>query len=574
MAYYNSTLAVWEPLIEPNEVEKPNGLIELQPWELNFNLKIEKPVENSLTESEPKTKIAISSCDTLEMSVTKTGLDVLQDLGQAFSDAIKPQGLHKPDVVAPYIVENDTGLDITMYLKKGSLNLHSSHLPSPDGSSKNDSLVVFNTTATELDPNEITTCKISPGGRAYLQPKQEDSLSKITAFVTSEHSKLQETLLHVQVGEIDKNIVLPVHKADRRYFPLYRDTNQEPWGIISDVHTEYGSTVITIHGVLKVKNHFSTPVNIFRKRNGAMVEIGQVEPGSTFNVPLHALYASNKELFFSITNYKTSVQGFNWKENPSDFKCMKFLQCDPIHTFEPFYITAIREREEVYYEVTSKFTMLSACYVINLKPPLYLRNALPIDIQISVAGCTVQNENNVVKEGTENNHHAANSKAPLNVSLTKSDFLDSGEKVVKPGDLLHLPTVKTTAKEGERRSLIVARVSKTSHRPEITGAYEFNTNQIFLWQLVQYLEKDWSCTTEIPANPPEFAVWSFKSYDSDEIMSIELGVKFDNRLGSLQLTVYCPFWMINKTDLMLSYRVSCLSRTLIVENVTFDIFNI
>lgn len=43
-------------------------------------------------------------------------------------------------------------------------------------------------------------------------------------------------------------------------------------------------------------------------------------------------------------------------------------------------------------------------------------------------------------------------------------------------------------------------------------------------QLVQYLEKDWSCTTEVPAHPPEFAVWSFKSYDSDEIMSIELGV--------------------------------------------------
>lgn len=252
MAYYNSTLAVWEPLIEPNEREKPNGLTEYAPWELNFSLKIEKPVENSLGESEPKTKIAISSSDTLELSVTKTALDVLQDLGQSFSDAIKPQGLNKPDVVAPYIVENDTGFDIIMNLQKGSLNLHSSHLPNPDGSTKHDSLVVFNTTTTELNPDEITTCKISPGGRAYLQPKREHSLAKITAFVTNKESKLQETLLHVQIGEINKEITLPVHKADRRYFPLYRDTNQEPWGIISHVHTEYGSTVVTIHGVLKV----------------------------------------------------------------------------------------------------------------------------------------------------------------------------------------------------------------------------------------------------------------------------------------------------------------------------------
>lgn len=219
---------------------------------------------------------------------------------------------------------------------------------------------------------------------------------------------------------------------------------------------------------MQVKNHFSTAVNIFRKRNGALIEVGQVESGSTFNVPLHALYASHKELFFSIANYKTSVQGFNWKENPSDFKYMKYLQCDPINTFEPFYITAIREREEVYHEVTTKFTMLSACYVINLKPPLYLRNALPIDIQISVAGCTVsQTDGNAIKECGENNYQAVScGKGPFNSSLTKSDFLDQGEKVVKPGDLLHLPTVKTTAKEGERRSLIVARVSERSNHSE------------------------------------------------------------------------------------------------------------
>lgn len=459
MAYYNSILAVWEPLIEPNERLKPNGSTEYNPWELNFNLKIVKPVESSLTEAEPQTKIAISSSDTLEMSVTKTCLDVLQDLGQAFSDAIRPQGLNKPEIVAPYILENDTGFDITINLQKGSLNLHSSHLPSAD-SSANDSMVVFSRGPSDLDPNAITTCKISPGGRVYLQPKQEHSLRIITSFQANKESTLQETLLYVQLGDIAKEIMLPLHKADRRYFPLYRNTSQEPWGIISHVHTEYGSTIITIHGVLKVKNHFSTPVNIFRRHNGSFLEIGQVEPHSTFNVPLHALYSASKELYFSLTNYNISVQGFNWKENPSDFQCIKDLQCDPIQTFEPFYITAIREREEVYHEVTSKYTMLSACYVINLKPPMYLRNALPIDIQISVAGCTVSQagESSLANESTDSSGQKVDYKGPLNASLTKSDFLDYGEKVVKPGDLLHLPTVRTSAKEGERRSLIVARV--------------------------------------------------------------------------------------------------------------------
>lgn len=100
--------------------------------------------------------------------------------------------------------------------------------------------------------------------------------------------------------------------------------------------------------------------------------------------------------------------------------------------------------------------MLSACYIIHLKPPLYLRNALPIDISISVAGCTVAQ----TEEGSE--ALECDSQQSLIASrrnlTNQQDFLDYGEKVVKPGDVLHLPTVKTTVKEGENKSYIVARV--------------------------------------------------------------------------------------------------------------------
>lgn len=225
---------------------------------------------------EPKTKISISSSDTLEMSVTKTCLDVLQDLGNAFSQAIRPEGLHKPDVIAPYIVENDTGFDISLNLKRGAFFLHSSHLPN-SGCGSDEIIrngVVFQSTlnsGTDLTPQEVTTCKISPGGKAYLQGKKEDSMTTISAFSSLNKDIQNDLFLHVQVnemsdsngikyligffeqiGDINKEVTLPIHKADRRYFPLYRDTKQEPWGIISNVKTEYGSTIITISGVLKV----------------------------------------------------------------------------------------------------------------------------------------------------------------------------------------------------------------------------------------------------------------------------------------------------------------------------------
>lgn len=222
------------------------------------------------------------------MSVTKTCLDVLQDLGNAFSQAIRPEGLHKPDIVAPYIVENDTGFDITLNLKRGAFYLHSSHLPS--GNVNEEMIgngVVFQSTissGTELTPQEVYTCKISPGAKAYLQGKKEDSMNAISAFSSLNKDSQNDMLLHVQVsdrgtsklgrlknyiffqqiGDIDKEVTLPIHKADRRYFPLYRDTKQEPWGIISNVKTEYGSKIITISGVLKVSDCETFPF-LFRR---------------------------------------------------------------------------------------------------------------------------------------------------------------------------------------------------------------------------------------------------------------------------------------------------------------------
>lgn len=52
MAYYNSSMAVWEPIIEPNEREKSNGLLEYGPWELNFSLKIEKTLDDTTGQGE------------------------------------------------------------------------------------------------------------------------------------------------------------------------------------------------------------------------------------------------------------------------------------------------------------------------------------------------------------------------------------------------------------------------------------------------------------------------------------------------------------------------------------------
>lgn len=48
---------------------------------------------------------------------------------------------------------------------------------------------------------------------------------------------------------------------------------------------------------------------------------------------------------------------------------------------------------------------------------------------------------------------------PRSVQSQQEDFLDVGEKVVGPGDILHLPTVRSSVKQGELKSFIIVRVS-------------------------------------------------------------------------------------------------------------------
>ncbi|KAJ8973733.1 hypothetical protein NQ317_012872 [Molorchus minor] len=99
------------------------------------------------------------------------------------------------------------------------------------------------------------------------------------------------------------------------------------------------------------------------------------------------------------------------------------------------------------------------------------------------------------------------------------------EFTVKPGDKLQLPNIDPG------RNVLVMR-------------------------LPEYLEKEWSCRHEISAEHEEFSVWTFNSYDSAAKMTLDLGMHTLDKNGSLIMSLYCPFWMLNKTGLMIGYRKS------------------
>lgn len=78
------------------------------------------------------------------------------------------------------------------------------------------------------------------------------------------------------------------------------------------------------------------------------------------------------------------------------------------------------------------------------------------------------------------------------------------------------------------------------------------------------MEKEWSTRQDLPKDISEFSVWNFNSYDSVSQMTLSLGLHMMNEKGSIVMTLYCPFWMLNKTGLTLSYRVSLVVTPLFI----------
>lgn len=475
LAYYNNRLALWEPLVEPVEMGK-SGNTKQVPWELQLQVETNDPTAQEETDSEaietlmtakPKMLVSILSKETLEMTVTKTCLEVLQNLGVAFNNAIFQPQTRMSEVSAPYMVQNDLGLAITVLLRDSE----------------------FKVFGEESETKDIREVVLESGAKVDLCLIKEDDMN----IFIGPHSTVKEKYLLIRVNERNCEIDLPVARADKRYFSLqHRVAGNDPWGLVSDVQVQDGSTLITLRSIIQIHNHFTTAVSVFfmTKKGNEVQLVGTVEAGKQINLPLQAIYTPTNELFFSVEGHTVSIAPFVWKDLQKSLAMTKLLQCNSknVEDKEPFFIKAVGEIEQVYFELSNRHTMASTCYNIHLQPTVVLKNFLPVEIVCCLQGVATE------------------------ITLT-------------PGDHIQIPTAEPGM------STVVIRIS-------------------------DYLEKEWSCKHEISASPPELSVWTFESYDSAQRMTLDLGMHSTNKDGSLVFALYCPFWMLNKTGLMLSYRRS------------------
>uniref|UniRef100_A0A4W3I075 Vacuolar protein sorting 13 homolog A n=1 Tax=Callorhinchus milii TaxID=7868 RepID=A0A4W3I075_CALMI len=257
-------LAVWEPLLEPLEVENSECF---RPWELWIKIKKKVVKQQANTENEKelfnvpeyKTVINISSKDQLNITLSKCGLNMLNNLGMAFAEAASQTAEVFQKDQAPFAVKNSLGLPVTI--------------------SPHDLLVFINQDFGH-EPYELT---IGENLSMDYQPttSEKDQLLNLTC---AEANKLFYISLTPQGHSTAEQI--PLTKLGRRMYNITYNESTVQRCIICQIDADQGSKIITIRSPLQVKNHFTVPFNVFENTKSNLNLLGTVQPKQEFNLPL------------------------------------------------------------------------------------------------------------------------------------------------------------------------------------------------------------------------------------------------------------------------------------------------
>ena len=299
LAYYNSELAFWEPVIEPVSHARPDGTVRKQRWDMNVSLQCNSGhdlgsafVSPSFDDVDfcpeslpPKMQLALQSREVLEVTITKTFLGVIGALTESFREVTDVTRRDLP--VAPFIVQNRTGKRVTLLLENKGFKYYEvgdrpgriKELVVEHGEDKNFFL--------QKDRSHQSSTYVSP-----LQEQKEQAEASLRLKVDGER------------GPSRKEFELPVSKADKRFFPFaFRgDEMGDSHGIISEVSVDNGCKYIKLRSIVQIKNHYDRTINIFvyNESSGEYIRLCSLGPDETFDVPVEDVYRSPHTFHFQV----------------------------------------------------------------------------------------------------------------------------------------------------------------------------------------------------------------------------------------------------------------------------------
>uniref|UniRef100_A0A4X1W2B7 Vacuolar protein sorting 13 homolog A n=1 Tax=Sus scrofa TaxID=9823 RepID=A0A4X1W2B7_PIG len=354
--YYNEMFGVWEPLLEPLEIDQTE---DFRPW--NLGIKMKKKAKKAIVESdteeenykvpEYKTVITFHSKDQLNITLSKCGLVMLNNLVKAFTEAatLSSSGIIRD--LAPFIILNSLGLNISVTPSESFSVLN---VPMAK------SYVLKSEESLSMD---------------YVRTKDNDHFNAMTSL----SSKLFFILLTpANHSAADK---IPLTKVGRRLYTVRHRESGVERSIVCQIDAVEGSKKVTIRSPVQIRNHFSIPLRVY----GGDTLLGTASPGNEFNIPL-ASYRSLLSLKPEDEDYEM-CEGIDFEEIIKTDGTFLKKKCRPINpSRKPFIINVVPEKDNLTSMSVYSEDGWDLPYIMHLWPPILLRNLLPYKIAYYIEG--------------------------------------------------------------------------------------------------------------------------------------------------------------------------------------------
>ena len=493
VAYYNSKFALWEPVIEPIGYLTNTGRTAHNRWSLDIRYQVNSGHDlgsailspNFMGGDEPDgfvcpenlpplTDIGIHSTETLQITITKSFLAVLNSLSESFSPSALEKISSKEVPMEPFIVVNKCGRQVTLVL----------------GEHRN-----FTFYQNQEHAGVTLQPDIDPGARKALNLRfnrhsTADNNYRTYVSPLRTQSDQSEATLKMKVQGETKSFEVPVNKADTRFFKFpYRGSEYgDEQGIVSTVHVENGTKYVTLTSILTFKNNYPGSIRIWRESEQRFQELHILEKGETWNTPISHVYTKTGRFYFSLAgpHQNMGLEHVSWREIcKTKGSYRKKIQCTNTNGEPDVYLNIEGTIEEIFNERSSDLSQ--TMYNISIRPSVVLKNCLPMSLHFAC--------------GNASNY--------------------------------------STLNEGEIGCLEDMRHGQTLLRFKLFG-----------WRQV-----DLQCNKVFEENMKQLEYWRFESTDpTTSSLRVDLGVIKDVSKGTVVLSIFAPFWFVNKTQRRLHFK--------------------